>query len=895
MSIFSYGYQKRLDTNKALAAHRWATLGDQTEIEPKIVIYVYENEGPDGVKIETVGGKYILLNEIFNRVIDRQANLPRGQRDVVRLIYKGNNANVDEDELEKEDLQEKAVGNRNKGGNMDSTLEYYSKGSIKNVIPKLKQGYDLDYSAMPVTTEIWSRACDELLSSNASFDENRNTEHAESGANYKISKFVISKFFQRNRENKTKSWIEKQLLEIFDGVNLKDAKLRQSLTTINKDGEEIIDNEVEEKASSMALDGVNLILENQSFKEIFCTLAIVNQLFSGYLWELIQVILQKRISTKSNDYHEEDAKLKEFYDSLDSNTAILLKDCKHGKKNIEIFKQHANEQNWVFTAIQNAVNWCSAINIELRIEDYESTFLHRTDLIRECTTAKEFLDMVRDWKPEYTLTRTRDTREAFIAEKINLRENYSYLTLNDVQRLAMARMSELNTLITEINKKIEETKRNIDTFEDRIKENEATIQMLRSNLSTNTGYGPIIRLQSDKFNLGNYAIGTTFSGVFRQSNIKNTQAERRIVRIGRNGLDFYDYNDNPIKNMQGVKPIAFRHWYLAELEEILNVLTDEQREQKIAQIREYEVQNEELRYEIEKHQGRGGVYNVRYKTKPTQLLENNCYVRNKVLNLLRSKYNAWYADKVAFVSEPIPKTDPAFNTQQYYRRLLTLGKSNLDRNLAEAKIRSSYSFGGRQQATVAPDSPLAPWFLRNKADNANLYQKLDVLYITKDGDKKSKDTNFMATKYGFYVIMNKSFQFMIPMWYACLSNVKSVQDSFYSDIKFYASTFDRMTLNIVMAMDRICENAKPQGFETKEDAIARELEVFSDMTGIMILTKDEAYDIVTSLQSENCIYDIDNQYIDSYVSLATYADIKLEKRSVYGDTTSLSTIKARPH
>lgn len=915
-TCFNYNLIKSLDTNINSAAYRWALLDDQENEKNPILIYVYKS----GTATYT-GGRNLLISKIYLEVKKHQYSLNQNSNGGPKLpldklvmvryasggasnipddetFLKEYDCNVDEDgdvieqtvETQAELTEEERLRRRDKQfkAQTEYTKTRKATGSDekKTIVGKRatelarqisayeKQGYMLDGEALSVTLEVYSKILNELKDKH--FREDYDTQNENSGDKYDILKYLIKIIFEPGNHAGGKSWVEGLILSIlsyYDITPWNKIAPKTGLTKFSPEGEEIDDTEVSSALSKDKFNPMHAIELEDSYKEIFCNLALINVVCNGTLWQYIRTLTLKGITTKNHfsglygtdvDTYEE---ISQYSDKFNG------KDCPNSRTNQTFLYQIANDKSWIKTIIDRAVSYLVSPLSEADIIAIQPHFLERADMIRACNSAQEFLEMIvfsTDLVPTNCLSMTR---EALICKKLNLVKNYNYLSLKDITRLSIAKACDLPGLLNKTLDKINSSKLTESRHLETIDKHEQAIGKLTHMLLTNIDYGTPLDLTKRVYNLADL----TFP-LYKLTVQKDTKAHARKhtydMHIVANGIRILDENKSTPDDYKFMTLAQLNTFHMAKAEPVGVVMSDDRRQQIINQIESFKETIKSANLDIAKLTGNYHTYYSRNIARDNEgTLEAEAFILNTWVDPLVAKFELWRAEMNAKAS-----TNP--NIADTLKRV----DFNLDHNLGKCTEDLKYTFASDSRNILVETDHSSKWLLKNVAEQKHLDQKLMLYEVTNNGDKIVSGgipVQARVRKEGLYVISLGYVHAVVPMWYGCLEQGNSdIMGRFYTKLPCYAHNLLTTFLDIFTK------------YKELKDSPER-LEAFSQATGIFFLSQEEAYvhaeELMSSYEGKLIIKDYYNRedktvfrfaYYDVYQKLATLAGLVLDDPNV---------------
>lgn len=860
-NCFQYRYLHSIDNNKALAAFNWAQYDSQKNVrlEDKKIIYTYK----DGKQLYE-GGKYELMRKIFGEVQRAQGG---GTRDEIRLIY--NNTTTEQEEelyyafrklesmrtkISTKEYAERLIDLLEDHGHStdlnDINIEHMAENlrtRFKSFIPRtgaadtvttsmnaadiLKAdggNYTLDTSYMPTTQTIYSNAIDYLETK--IFNEDYNIDHEDSGSDYPIGKYVHAFLFQDKNHAKGKSWIFNQVESITKGLDPdiepgeKVFKISNMVQDTEDPNKEMENPEVQTKMSEGRLDPIKLIEEMASYKEIFGVLAIANTCFKDELWQFICKKIKKDVTTKKGANFGSDVEIHDILKNLKEKE--VLKDCPKSKQSSALLKTAQNSKSWVYRAIQDAIRWLSYDVIDIVPYLIEHHFLHRTDLIRQCSCVVEFGDLIGKWDPENNNDCIRFTREQIIAERLNLRDNKDYLRHSDIVKLANCTVSELEEVMEECTRKINESKLMERRHESELEMAELALSQLRDKYNGGVIDDNTIDLTKKVYQLGNLT-EPRYRGMLKPTNRASTHTIHCYVHNTPQGLVVTDINNKRLPNFQGITLRALNNFATAKLMHINGAFSEEKKEEIQAEIVKTQELIKGLNREIASLSGKEFSHLTQGVIKPTATATVDSHILNSWVDKLGYQYSLWISRK---------SRDP-----KYRKRI----ENNLSINLAEIRRECNSTYNNELEELEGPEGACANWFLSNQAEKKQLEQISHLYELTARGGKTSSGeapTYCYVNKKGYYVVVLPHLHAIIPAWYGTLTKVAQTSDRYDKNIKFFADNIVHVIIQLRAEIDKIRNMYGEDSFEYLEA-----LDELQEETGIFVLTQELAYEVIEEL------------------------------------------------
>ena len=878
---FTYNWLSELDTNRSSAAFKWATLGRQTgktdengnPINPEIV-YVYN----DGTQVID-GGKYDLISRINKEVRSRT-----GIKETMYMIYEGssdskpksitNDTSQGTDLLEDstndskestsvttiDDMKDEIIdvvsttslakksttSSSKKGKGVKSRVPVvFSKEDTSNFIESyISQGYRLNEEELPLTMELYHRALMRIQT--REFKEDFDKNNPDSGSNYKIGSYICSLLFGKGKYVGQRSWIEGQIGTLtgkYDILQDREYVTKTGLTITDEEGKENPSNEVEEALGARRIDPEDLIELEDSYKEIFCVLSLVNVMYKNDLWELIAVNYIKTANTVTSGAYGKDRILHEVLMSLQ--TKINRKDAPNARDNGSLNQQVYYSKSWVYKAISQAINYLGLPHISLDVQHLNPKFLERTDLIRECTSAREFLETVKYDSEKLKPRNSSLTRENVICQKLNLSKNYNYLNYGDIVKLALAPISKLPHLLEKALAKIENAQTDEVKRKDKIVKYESAISKLREQLNMGIQLGEVIDLTTREYSIADLDF-RSYACQFKAESTKNTHTDYVCMNIHNGTLSFVNSFGKPIDKYAGYKLSDFQKFAIAKIEPIGELMSAEVKEKFHNQIKLYEDAILAERKEIAKLNGTHLVFDVRNIARPSDIVECEAMILNTWVEPLISKFknrnfgivDMWNKTKSLPPNATDKQKQIAEKAKQAYNIYQALTRVNLKHNMDYCLVECNSRFGNDYQGYIDDSVNCKNWYLTNKATNIYRNQVVRLFEVTSDGSKQNHGgtpTGAFLRKEGVYVLSTEVISMIIPAWYGCLEQNHFQSSQYMRNIRGFSDTLTSVI-------------AKFTNFYHQNKNNPEVIEAISQETGVYFLSKEDAYEHVMYLK-----------------------------------------------
>lgn len=891
---FTYNWLSELDTNRSNAAFRWATLGRQTgkldstgnPISNPEIVYVYH----DGTQVID-GGKYDLISRI-NKELRNKA----GIRETMYMVYDppinpdnkavgiqnntatksitGNSASAVGSNISTEATTSLtttgAIGNEvldiiptsdtavstpktavnNNNNNAVSRREskvkvVFSKEDTSNFIESyIDKGYRLNEEELPLTMELYHRALMHVQT--REFKEDFDKSNPDSGSNYKIGSYICTLLFADGKYVGQRSWIEGQIGTLtgkYEILQDREYAIKTGLTVTDEEGKESPSNEVEVALGARKINPEELIESEDSFKEIFCVLALVNVMYKNDLWELIAVNYVKMSSTVTNGAFGKDRILHEVI--MSCKAKLNRKDVNNARDNGSLNQEVYHSKSWVYKAISQAINYLGLPHINLDVQHINCRFLERTDLIRECNTAEEFLSAVKYDSGKISPRFSNITRERVIGQKLDLSNNYHYLSYGDVVKLALAPISRLPQLIEKALVKIENAKSEKLKSEDKIRKYEMAIIKLKEQLSTGIHTGESIDLTTREYSVGELDY-RSYACQFKPSNVANTHTEYLCMNIRNGVLSFVDHFGRPTNKYAGYKLGNFLNFAVAKIEPIGELMTKEVKEKYHNQIKMYQDAILAEKKEIAKLNGTHLVFEARNVARPSDMVECEALILNTWVDPLVDKFRTrnfnikdrWESYKSLPPNASQEEVQKALKAKKDFEVYSALAKVNLDSNLKCCLIECKSTFSNNFQGYVDASVNCKNWLLVNRAINIHRDQDVKLFEVTSDGSKQNHGgtpTRAFLRKEGVYVLTTDIISMIIPAWYGCLEQNSYIRSTYIRGVKGYSDTLT----SVIASFTNFYQQNK-----NNPEAI----EALSEETGVYFLTKEDAYEHIMFLK-----------------------------------------------
>lgn len=941
-TCFTYNWLSSLDTNRSAAAFRWASLGRQTgkkdkngnPINPEIIYLYY-----DGTRVID-GGKYDLIWRINNELNKRTKVKEQlfmiydhpTQREDTLLENKqvnGSTKSGGENLLNHADYKASQLATTNaiQSSETNEVLDLQSlKDEVIDVVTQVPQqkkspvsktsktptkvrvsfskpkdseeftqrpsdfiekyidlGYRLNEEDIPLTMELYHRALMHLQTKE--FKENFDKNNPDTGSSYKIGSYVCSLLFAPKKYVAQMSWIAGQigtLIGKYEILQDREMVAKTGLTAYDEDGKETPLAEAEEALSKRKLNPQELIEIEDTFKEVFCVLALVNVIYKNDLWELITINYVKMSNTLTNDAYGQDHLLHETLRGM--NTKINRKDASNARDNGSLNQQVYHTKSWVYLAIKQAIKYLGLPHIVFDVQHINSKFLERTDLIRACKSAQEFLEVVKYDSTKIKVKNLGLSREAVICQRLNLSKTYNYLNYKDIVGLALAPVSQLPFLLERAQEKIKSAMENEVKREDKIAKYEVAIQKLQRQIDEGMIYGDEIDLTQKPYSISDLNF-KAYTGHFKRFDVKNAQTELLNVNLDANwNLVFTDRNGNPTDKYKGYKLADFHTFDVAVIRPIGTEMTKEVKKKFQNQIQVYKDAILAEKHEISKLNGTDPVFDVRNVARPSDMVECEALILNTWVEPLieqfenrnfniRQNWERWKS-----LSPNAPKEQKEIKTQaeNAFKAYQALLEYNLAINLKCCETECLSTFGNDYNGYVDASVNCKQWYLWNTAYNRYCSQDVKFFEVTSDGTKQSQGgtpTRAFLRREGVYVLTTEVVCMIIPAWYGCLTQNAFQSNLYFKDLDYYSDTLT----TVIAAFSN---------FYSANKYNAEKIEKFSEQTGVYFLSREDAYDHVINLK-ENCssqlLYTHQDQngkdklfYHGVFVNLAKIAGVTLD-------------------
>lgn len=895
---FKYNFVRSLDTNVSSAAYRWALLDDQEGDPNPIMVYIYKN----GTAVYS-GGRNLLIVKLYATVISMQSQHGVKGMDVLQMVKylheDGNDDIVDEayelgDMTEDERLQkerEKLEATRDdtsrkratNSSGKDEIVQISINGELGDVARQISHytrlGYELDGSTLQTTLEAYFTILDKLRDNK--FNEDYDTSREDSGENYDILKYVIGYVFGDGTHAGGNSMAKSIIGSILNNfiITSKNKIIAQTgLTSINEEGKEVENKEVNEKLSKNRFDPIKAVENEDSYKEIFCNLALVNAMSGGTLWQYMYTLIKKAIDTRNHfsNIREEDARTYNYVSQFSDKTNG--KDGENSRNNQNFLDTIRTERSWAKDVIDMALSYlCSQIS-EADPLAINPTFLTRSDKIRACNSAKEFLEMIVFDRDKHPVNNLSLTREGLIVRKLNLRpnsdsktndvDNSKYLKLKDITRLTTAKACDLPYILEELHEKIENAKSQEAILQDNIAKREIAIADLEQQLLHNIDYGEPVYLNQKVPNFAELRF-PLYKLTVQETTEKHARCHRLLMHVLPNGIKLEKPDGALPKEFQYARLDMFLGWYMAEAEPVGTVLTPEARQsiQDKIELEKTIIKNANLK--IAKLTGSYSTYYSRNIARDKDgIVETESFILNSWVDPLVEKFKIWNANMTA---------NAQTNPQLAY--IKQKADYNMSHNLQKCIDDAQASFASRgniQEETVNAKN----WLVKNVSQYIYTKQELALYAVTNNGEKVVSggiQIQARVRKEGVYVFALNYVHVIIPMWYGCLNQQNSaILRNYHTGFEGYNHNLLTTFITIASIYNRIKDNPA-------------ELDAFEQRTGIFFLRQSDAYEYVQDLlqfhnkqlitkiypnNNDLRIYELD--YYEVFSNLASVAGVALE-------------------